>query len=233
MKRTLIALCLLISGSVWARDWQPFVGVIGKLDFVMDGSDLSPRMWWVERFDKTSQFDVGVRRGKHELYLAYSLSNSRDEGGSYYTVEFKDSLTEQGSVYWNNHMQSAKWLVLGYRYWPLEQSYSIVPVLGAAVESGWVTNHNRFGYMREQYEFNPVTHEFTRTVLTEHAYHSNAHNLVNLDGLLETGVAVRIYKDADILTLAQIHTRFAQDRDGSQFNAVLSCAAQLRYTFGR
>jgi hypothetical protein len=240
LKRTLMVLAILACAlPLFARDWKPFVGVMGKLDFVTHGSNLNPSGWWIKWFDRTTEFDAGVRTGKHEVYFTYQFATSPERQYSSEQTSFGGSEVHVSS-YIDSEWQSTKRILAGYRYWPSADGHWVVPVLGVATGYGWETFYRSSAANTAIVEFVSPIGFMTTDRRESHSY-DERHSLADWEGLIEAGAAFRVIKGMDILTLAQAHTRFRHftgeagytpfPHEGWINDGIFSCALQLRYTF--
>ena len=162
MKRCLLLVCLLVSSPAFAEGWKPIVGATAKFDFIINGNswDVNPAHWWVVRLNRVSQFDVGVRKDKHEFYVAYHLSNSTTDRDFFAQTVWYDTTKRE---IWNNYSEfweSSKRAIAGYRFWPIAATYPIVPVVGAAIGVGQRTFHYSCDRKLTQSLRDPDTHSW-------------------------------------------------------------------------
>jgi hypothetical protein len=235
LKRTLIVLASLICAlPLFAGEWHPVVGVMGKLDFDTDGPDLWPHDWYVWRTDHSKQFELGERNGRYEIYVGYHLATSVTDQSSNYGYGATDSTWSNSSSRWS-HWTSLKRVLVGYRYWTVPEQYAVRPVLGGAIGYGWVTEHQTMSGDQSVYTRSRERRfQWDQTYQQSWGWSDEQYSSRDWDALVEAGVAVRFYQNADVLALAQLHTHFTRWGNYNWWESygTVTAALGVRYTFG-
>ena len=248
MKHLIIALPVVLCMATlgFGREWRPFVGISGLLDFQTETNTLIHP--FRVRFNPIyvspgTQFDLGIRSRNHEVYAAYHLSNSHENSyGSGVTTPINDSTYK--SEYWHNADSRAERRILfGYRYHPVSSEKAMLaPIVGGALTVG------RSGYrVRESHEeIEYTTHPsdsgvpYDSWVIWQYSAGITLSTPVNIGAMVEIGVSASVWNGMQILLLTQVHYFEAHfiEREYWQFFGpnkfymiVPSGMLQLRYVF--
>ena len=198
MKRIVLILCILSASNAFARDWHPFVGMGGIVEFPESGEG-NTRFWC-----SGTQFEAGVRRAHLEYYLAYRFANSIESNRENYSWQTSDTVEIRTRAY-DSRSRSEKRILVGIRYRPLPQGSNMAPLIGMSFGTGRSKIWRNIQYTSDYYSMDP-RHNIVAT--SEWWWHKDVTSAYCAEVAMEVGVTFHVYKGVEILALSQYRAWF-------------------------
>ena len=233
----LLVLCITTVGL--ATKWRPYVAAGGvmdipSLDVAVEKFEL--RLKPSEYMYPGTQFDIGLRNGKHEWYATHHLSHAPQKNS--YDSYF--SWWSDSSHFWTRSRQqefrAEQRFLIGHRFWlAADRSARMDPFIGAGVGLGSTriaTNQQttNWEYLLDSTGTGYEGYRVTAGRETKQIDHEQAYG-----GLFEIGTAFPAWGRMDILVITQVHLYVIEsmDRWGRLYDLQVmpSGVVQARYVF--
>ncbi len=239
MRYLLLTVVLLtICGSGFAEGWKPFAGLSG-LGAIPTHAGVDAKSIYFDPQEPSfgTNYEVGLNRNAHELYVGYQLHHSRPEYSYYSWKSGMYDTTEVYTSYSNRETKREFRVLFGWRYHPegSESRPKLTPIIGGALAVGRISRRNLERW-EESMEIDTIYNGYPahgRVVLSSREYPMEISTPVNVAVLLEFGTMYRLVGRLSGSALAQFQMNYTEFEDEFTSHEVFMPAwvIGLRYSF--